>query len=358
MDDDDKNDDVPWWSEVVLKHADLPISVVPDFPILSTTISSTFADDNDNDDHDTANGSDGKALIYFDSAATSQKPTVVTSALTSYYHTSNSNVHRGAHALSRRATEKYEAARDKIRAFLNAESRNEIVFTSGATEALNLIASTYGRANVGPGDEILITELEHHSNIVPWQILAEEKGAVLRYIPLDLDTGSLDLSKLPSLLSPRTKIVALQHVSNVMGCITPLSSITPLVRALAHPSVKIVLDACQSVPHMPVDVRTLDVDFLAASGHKMCGPTGSGFLYGRLAVLNAMPPYKGGGEMIDEVTMETSTYAGSPARFEAGTPGIAQAIGLGAAVDYLSGIGMGRIESYEREIGMGRIESY
>jgi len=345
---DDDDDDSPWWNNVVFQHGDLPTSVIPDFPILSTTISSSFSDDNEGNSN---NNNDGKPLIYFDSAATSQKPSIVTTALTSYYHTSNSNVHRGAHTLSRAATEQYEASRDTIANFIHASSRNEIIFTSGATEALNLIAATYGRANIHKGDEILITELEHHSNIVPWQLLAEEKGAVLKYIPLDTTTGCLDWSTLPSLLTPNTKIVALQHVSNVMGSITPLATITPILRTLAHPTVKIILDACQSIPHMPVNVQTLDVDFVAASGHKMCGPTGIGFLWGKEEVLNAMPPYMGGGEMIDEVSMGGSTFAESPARFEAGTPSIAQAIGLGVAIDYLTGIGMSRIEEYEREIG-------
>jgi len=340
------NNDSQWWNDVVFKHGDLPTSVVPDFPILSTIISSSFSDD-----EPTTTTTNGNPLIYFDSAATSQKPTAVTTALTSYYHTSNSNVHRGAHSLSRAATEQYEAARDTIASFINAPSRNEIVFTSGATEALNLIAATYGRANIQKGDEILITELEHHSNIVPWQILAEQTGATLKYIPLDVAKGCLDLDTLPSLLTPNTKIVALQHVSNVMGCITPLEPITPLIRALAHPTVKIILDACQSIPHMPLDVQALGVDFVAASGHKMCGPTGIGFLWGREEVLNSMPPYMGGGEMIDEVRMGGSTFAVSPARFEAGTPSIAQAIGLGAAISYLTQIGMSRIEEYEREIG-------
>jgi len=339
-----------WWEDVQMKDAELPTSVKSDFPILSTTIpSSSPSSDETATVHD-----DSKPLIYFDSAATSQKPTFVTDALTNYYHKSNSNVHRGAHFLSRDATTKYEEARDNLATFINANSRNEVVFTSGATEALNLVAATYGRANIQKNDEILITELEHHSNIIPWQILAEEKGAVLKYIPLDCNKGCLDMSTLQQLVTPQTKLVSLQHVSNVMGCINPIDQITPIVRSLGHPDAKIILDACQSVPHMAVDVQKLNVDFLVASGHKMCGPTGIGFLWGKEEILNSMPPYMGGGEMIDEVFMDKCTYAKAPARFEAGTPSIAQAVGLGAAVEYLNQIcgsdGMARIESYEKEI--------
>jgi cysteine desulfurase/selenocysteine lyase len=325
-----------WWETVQLKEASLAESVRKDFPILSQKISSQEGE--------------GKQLIYFDSAATSQKPIQVTDALTSYYNTINSNVHRGAHTLSQKATAKYEAARDSIASFINAKSRNEIIYTSGATEALNLIASTYGRANIKAGDEIIISELEHHSNIVPWQILVEEKGAVLKYIPLDKETGCLDMKTLPSLLNERTKIVSVQHVSNVMAQINPIDDIVSLTRSLASPDAIIILDACQSVPHMPVDVQALGVDFVAASGHKMCGPTGIGFLWGKEDILNSMPPYMGGGEMIDEVYMDHSTFAKAPARFEAGTPAIAQAIGLGAAIEYLNAIGMDRIYNYEKEL--------
>lgn len=327
-----------WWKSVQLKDAELAQSVRKDFPILSQTVSQS---------------SDGesKPLIYFDSAATSQKPIQVIDEISSYYNTINSNVHRGAHTLSQKATAKYESARDLIAKFVNAKSRNEIVFTSGATEALNLIASTYGRKNIQKGDEIIISEFEHHSNIVPWQMLAEEKGAVLKYIPLDPKTGCLDMKCLPQLLSDKTKIVSIQHVSNVMANINPVDEIVALTRSLGAPDVKIILDACQSVPHMPVDVQNLGVDFIAASGHKIVGPTGIGFLWGREDILNDMPPYKGGGEMIDEVYMDRSTYAKAPARFEAGTPAIAQAIGLGRAVEYLEEIGgMERIYKYEKEL--------
>jgi cysteine desulfurase/selenocysteine lyase len=337
------NEEEEWWKNVKLPTADLAQSTRSDFPILSTTISSNEQKTQ-------------SPLLYFDSAATSQKPTHVTDTLTYYYHNLNSNVHRGAHSLSRAATAKYEEARDLITTFINAPSRNEVIYTSGATEALNLIASTYGRANIQEHDEILITELEHHSNIVPWQILAKEKGATVKYIPYDPKRGGLDLSNLDTLLTKQTKIVSLQHVSNVLGCIHPIDEITAKVRELAHPDVKIILDACQSIPHMKVNVQSLDIDFLAASGHKMCGPTGIGFLWGKEDILNSMPPYMGGGEMIDEVYMDHSTFAKSPARFEAGTPSIAQAIGLGAAIEYLTseehGVGgMDRVEAYEKELG-------
>lgn len=333
------NDASEWWKQYKLKDEDLAKSVRQDFPILNQSISS-----------DESNRNNLKPLIYLDSAATSQKPTHVIETLSSYYNEINSNVHRGAHSLSQKATAKYEASRDLIRQFINAPSRNEIIFTSGATEAINLIVSTYGRVHIQKGDEIIISELEHHSNIVPWQMLAEEKGAVLKYIPIDKKHGCYDLQKLPELLSDKTKIVSLQHVSNVLACIHPIDEIVALTRSLASSDVKIVLDCCQSVPHMPVDVQTLGVDFIAASGHKMCGPTGIGFLWGKEDILNSMPPYKGGGEMIDEVYMDHSTYAKAPARFEAGTPAIAQAIGLGAAIEYINKIGMDRIYNYEKEL--------
>jgi len=304
-------------------------------------------------------------LIYLDSAATSQKPYPVIDSMTRYYQTINANVHRGAHTLSRLATAEYEKARDTVAHFLHATSREEIIFTSGATESINLVASTYGRQNIHAGDEILITEMEHHSNIVPWQMLALEKNATLKYIPFkkvddiasstiksNIHNAILDWDMLPLLLTSKTKIVSLQHVSNVMACEHPIVDfIVPMVRKLAHPSVKIVLDACQSVPHMPMNVTSLGVDFVAASGHKMCGPTGIGILWGKLNILKDMPPYRGGGEMIDEVFMTHSTYTSPPGRFEAGTPNIANAIGLKYAIDYLTNIGMERIERYEKELG-------
>jgi len=289
-------------------------------------------------------------LIYMDSGATSQKPNQVLAALDSYYRRTNSNVHRGAHTLSREATAAYERARDKVAEFVNAPSRNEIVFTSGATESVNLVVQTYGRAFLKEGDEVVLTVAEHHANLVPWQMLAKEKGLVLKYVRVDPDTGGLDLEHMESLLNDKTKMVGFQHVSNVLGCVNPVERMVELVRSKAHPDCKTLVDACQSVPHMPVDVQKLGVDFLVASGHKMCGPTGIGFLWGREDLLNSMPPYKGGGEMIDQVTLEGSTFLPAPSRFEAGTPAIAQAIGLGAAIDYLSDIGMDQIEKYEHEM--------
>ena len=303
-----------------------------------------------------------KRLVYLDSAATSQKPTAVTDALTRYYEHANSNVHRGAHALSREATEQYEAARDKVSSFINASSRNEIVFTSGATEAINLVATSLSHTcgqvpatnarelYLTKGDEIIITENEHHSNIVPWQMVAQRTGAVLKYVPACSITGGFDLQAFEELVGPKTKFVSVQHVSNVLGAINPVEDIVKIVRSEAAPGAKIMLDACQSVPHMKVDVQSLDVDFIAASGHKMCGPTGIGFLWGKESILNSLAPYKGGGEMIEEVYMDHSTYAPAPGRFEAGTPAIAQAIGLGAAIDYINDIGMDRIHDYEVEL--------
>ena len=293
-------------------------------------------------------GKDGKTpIVYLDSAATSQKPEAVLDAINNYYRSSNSNVHRGAHTLSREATEAYELARDKVKEFIGAPSRNEIVFTSGATDALNIVAYSYGRAFLQEGDEIILTVAEHHSNLVPWQIVAAEKKLILKFVNL-LD-GELDLGHLKSLLTEKTKILSFQHVSNVLACINPVVEIVHMVRQ-SSPHCKVVLDACQSVPHMPVNVVSLGVDFLAASGHKMCGPTGIGFLWGRENLLNSMPPWKGGGEMIDQVTLTTSTWQSAPGRFEAGTPAIAQAIGLGAAIDYLNGVGMENINAYEHEL--------
>lgn len=288
-------------------------------------------------------------VVYLDSGATSQKPREVLDALQNYYERINSNVHRGAHTLSREATSAYEAARDKVANFVNALSRNEIVFTSGATEAINLVAQSYGRAKLVAGDEIVLTVAEHHANLVPWQMLAQEKNVKLNFVHLDPATGSIDLNELEGYLNEKTKIVTFQHVSNVLACINPVKEIVEMVHRKA-PNAITLLDACQSVPHMVVDVQELGVDFLVASGHKMCGPTGIGFLWGREHILNDMPPWKGGGEMIDQVTLESVTWQPAPGRFEAGTPAIAQAIGLGAAVDYLQQIGMKEIEAYEHEL--------
>lgn len=321
-----------WWKSVKLENANVAEQTRADFPILARTV-----------------GEDNKPLIYLDSAATSQKPIAVMDALTKYYESYNSNVHRGAHLLSRDATAAYEASRDAVASLINANSRNEIVFTSGATEAINLVANSYGRAHMKQGDEIVLSEIEHHSNLVPWQMLAKETGATIKYTKIDPTTGGLDQEHFESLLTEKTKIVGFQHVSNVMGCINPVKNMVAMVRTKS-PDAKIVLDACQSVPHQTVDVQDLQVDFIAASGHKMCAPTGIGFLWAPEKLLNSMPPFLGGGEMIDQVTLEGSTFAPAPARFEAGTPAIAQAIGLGSAVSYLNTIGMDRIEAYEHEL--------
>lgn len=296
---------------------------------------------------------DDRKLVYLDSAATSQKPSVVINAVRDFYEQDNANVHRGAHALSIRATNAYEAARDKVASFVNAKSRREIVFTRGATEAINLVAATWGDANVRAGDEIVVSEVEHHANIVPWQLLAQRTGATVRYARLDPAGGGFDVEHMLSLIGPRTKMVAFAHVSNVLGSIAPV----PRLVAAAHAvGARVLLDACQSVPHMPVDVQSLDADFLVASGHKMCGPTGIGFLWGKLEVLETMPPYQSGGEMIDQVTITGSTFAEPPGRFEAGTPAIAQAVGLGAAVDYLAGLGMASVEAHEHELATYLVE--
>jgi len=288
-----------------------------------------------------------KPLVYLDSAATSQKPAVVLDAMQQHQQMDNANVHRGAHLLSVRSTEAYEGARDKIARFVNAASRQEIVFTRGATEAINLVAQSWGRANLREGDEVVLSVMEHHSNLVPWQMLKEELGIELRFAKID-DDECLDLDHLRSLLSPRTKLVSIAHVSNTLGCVNPVDEV---IEAARQVGARVLLDACQSVPHMPVDVQALGCDFLVASGHKMGGPTGIGFLYGRLDLLEEMPPWQGGGEMIQDVFLERSTFAPPPSRFEAGTPAITQAIGLGAAVDYLSEIGMAAVEEYEHELG-------
>ncbi|MGD1904315.1 MAG: SufS family cysteine desulfurase [Geitlerinemataceae cyanobacterium] len=285
----------------------------------------------------------GKPLVYLDNAATSQKPQAVLDAIAHYYYRDNSNVHRGVHTLSARATDAYEASRDKVAAFVNARSRDEIVFTRNASEAINLVAYTWGNAEIREGDEIVLSVMEHHSNLVPWQMLAQRTGAVLKFVGLT-DTQEFDLDQFRSLLSDRTKLVAIAHVSNTLGCINPVGEVIQL----AHDrGAKVLIDACQSVPHMPIDVQAMGCDWLVASGHKMCAPTGIGFLYGQKDLLEAMPPFLGGGEMIADVELEGSTYAGLPHKFEAGTPAIGEAIALGAAVDYLTDIGMDEIEACE-----------
>ena len=288
----------------------------------------------------------GKPLVYLDNAATTQKPQAVLDALVHYYVEDNSNVHRGVHSLSGRATDSYEAARETARRFLNAADPNEIVFVRGTTEAINLVAQTLGRTLVGAGDEIVISEMEHHSNIVPWQILVEQQGAKLRVIPVS-DTGELLLDEFERLLNDRTKVVAIAHVSNVLGTINPVAQIVRLARARG---ITVVVDGAQAVAHMPVDVQALGCDFYAFSGHKIFGPTGVGVLYGRKSLLESMPVYQGGGGMIGRVTFERTTFADLPYKFEAGTPHIAGAIGLAAALDYLTAIGIERVAAYEDEL--------
>ena len=288
----------------------------------------------------------GKPLVYLDNAATTQKPQAVLDALVHYYAEENANVHRGVHSLSGRATDSYEAARETVRRFLNAADAKEIVFPRGTTEAINLVAQTYGRAHVGAGDEIVITEMEHHSNIVPWQILCEEKRAKLRVVPVT-DAGELRFDEYERLLNERTKIVAVAHVSNVLGTINPIAEI---VRLAQPRGIKVVVDGAQAVAHMPVDVQALGCDFYAFSGHKIFGPTGVGVLYGRKALLESMPVYQGGGGMIGRVTFERTTFADLPYKFEAGTPHIVGAIGLAAALDYLTTIGLERVGSYEEAL--------
>ena len=288
----------------------------------------------------------GKPLIYFDNAASSQKPLAVLDALQHYYQKDNANVHRGAHTLSGRATDAYEAARDKVAKFINAAAREEIIYTRNASEAINLVAYSWGLANLTPGDEIILSVMEHHSNIVPWQLIAQKTGAVIKYVGLT-DTEEFDLEQYKSLLSDKTKLVSIVHVSNTLGIINPVKEI---VKQAHQYKAKVLIDACQSVPHMPVDVQAIDCDWLVASGHKMCATTGIGFLYGKKAILTAMPPFLGGGEMIDEVFLDHSTYGELPHKFEAGTPAIGEAIALGAAVDYLTNIGMDKIHAYEEEL--------
>ncbi len=288
----------------------------------------------------------GKPLLYFDSAASSHKPMAVLEALQRYYLTDHSNVHRGAHTLSGRATDAYEAAREKVTAFVNAASFKEIVFTRNATEAINLVAYSWGMTELKAGDEIILTTMEHHSNLVPWHIVAERTGAVLKHVRVTAE-GEFDLDHYRELLSEKTKLVSVVHVSNTLGTITPAKEVAELAHQQGS---KVLLDACQSVPHMPIDVQDLDCDWLVASGHKMCGPTGIGFLYGKLDLLRSMPPFLGGGSMIQDVFLDHSTYADLPERFEAGTPAIAEAIALGAAIDYLNKIGMDRIHAYEQEM--------
>jgi len=288
----------------------------------------------------------GKPLVYLDNAATTQKPQAVIDRLVRYYSEDNGNVHRGVHWLSERATDAYEEARDTVRRFLNAAESREIVFVRGTTEAINLVAQTYGRTHVGAGDEIVISTLEHHSNIVPWQLLCEEKGARLRVIPIS-DTGELDLDAYEKLLSDRTRIVSVVHVSNALGTINPVDEI---IRLAHRRGIPVLLDGAQAVAHMKVDVQALGCDFYALSGHKMLGPTGIGVLYATSSMLEAMPPYQSGGDMIRSVTFERTLFNTPPYKFEAGTPDISGAIALGTAIGYLTLVGLDRIAAHEHEL--------
>ena len=288
----------------------------------------------------------GKPLAYLDNAATSQKPRVVIDALIHYYSSYNANIHRGVHSLSEEATVAYEAARDKVRDFIRAPSSEEIVFTRGTTEAINLVAQSYLRPRIREGDEILISQMEHHSNIVPWQLVREQTGAVLKVAPIN-ERGEIELEQFSNLLGPRTRFVALAHVSNALGTINMVQEMVRLARMRGVP---VLLDGAQAVPHLPVDVQELGCDFYAFSGHKMYAPTGIGALYGRRELLEEMEPYQGGGEMILSVTFEKTTYNRVPYKFEAGTPNIAGAIGLGTAIDYLLGLDLQAVRAHEDEL--------
>jgi len=288
----------------------------------------------------------GKPLVYLDNAATAQKPRAVLDALMAYYSEDNANVHRGVHLLSERATQVFEDARATVQRFINAASTREIVFTRNATEAINLVAQTFGRARVGPRDEVVISAMEHHSNIVPWQMVCEEKGASLRVIPIT-DEGALQIEEYERLLGPHTRLVSIVHLSNVLGTINPVQEM--IATAHRH-GVPVLVDGAQAASHMTVDVQALDADFYVFTGHKLYGPTGIGVLYGKERLLEDMPPYQGGGDMIKSVTFEKTTYNALPYKFEAGTPNIAGAVGLAAAVDYVTGIGMDRITAQEREL--------
>ncbi|ASF44616.1 cysteine desulfurase [Methylovulum psychrotolerans] len=287
-----------------------------------------------------------KPLVYLDNAASCQKPNAVIDSISHLYRHDYANIHRGVHTLSVRSTDKFEAAREKVRAFINAASHKEIIFVRGATEAVNLIAQTFGRANIKAGDEIVITAMEHHSNIVPWQMLCEQTGAVLRVAPMNVQ-GELIYEAFEALLNDKTRLVAVVHMSNALGTINPVQNIIAAAHAKGIP---VMLDGAQAIPHLAVDVQALDCDFYVFSGHKLYGPSGIGVLYGKQALLEAMPPYQGGGDMIKTVSFEKSTYAGLPHKFEAGTPNIADVVGLGAAIDYLNGIGMAAIADYEAEL--------
>jgi cysteine desulfurase / selenocysteine lyase len=314
--------------EKQLKATDTDLAFTrSDFPVLSRSVN-------------------GRPLVYLDNGATTQKPYEVIDAISNYYTSYNANIHRGVHTLSQEASAAYEAARAKVAAFINAGSDQEIIFTRGTTESINLVAATFGRMHVQAGDEILITGMEHHSNIVPWQLLCEEKHAKLVVVPVD-DSGAFSISEFEKNISAVTKLIAVTHVSNTLGTVNPVKELI----ALAHRrNIPVLVDGAQAVPHTAVDVRDLDADFYAFSGHKIFGPTGIGVLYVKAALLSTMPPYQGGGGIIKTVTFEKTTYVDGPLKFEAGTPDIAGAIGLGAALDYVSAIGMDRIRGYEHEL--------
>ncbi|HET9408617.1 MAG TPA: cysteine desulfurase [Candidatus Sulfotelmatobacter sp.] len=314
--------------QVSVHESDFPIERVrPDFPILREKVH-------------------GHELVYLDNAATSQKPKTVIDAIVHYYEHDNSNVHRGVHHLSERATEEYEAARKSVQQFLHAGRSSEIIFTRGTTEAINLVAQTYGRAHVGAGDEVLITAMEHHSNIVPWQMLCEERKAKLRVAPIN-ERGELILEEFERFLTSRTKIVAVGHVSNALGTLNPVGQIVRMAHAKSIP---VLVDGAQAAPRLPINVQELDCDFYAFSSHKAYGPTGFGVLYGKQALLEAMPPYQGGGDMISSVTFEKTLYNKVPHKFEAGTPDMAGAVGLHAAIDYLNDLGLENIAAYEHDL--------
>lgn len=318
---------VPWVESPAQSAAFDVYKVRADFPILDVKVH-------------------GKPLVYLDNAATSQKPQVVIDSLTHYYTSENANIHRGVHALSELATQDHERARIKVQNFIHAADASEIVFVRGTTEGINLVAQTYGRTHVGAGDEVIISALEHHSNIVPWQILCQQQGARLRVIPVN-DDGELLLDEFEKLLNPKTKLVAVAHVSNALGTIVPLQKVIEMAHRW---NVPVLVDGAQAAPHLQIDVQALDADFYTLSGHKMYGPMGIGVLYGKRALLEAMPPYQGGGDMISSVTFEKTLYNKLPYKFEAGTPDVSGAIGLGAAIDYLTGISLDRIAAHEHEL--------
>jgi cysteine desulfurase/selenocysteine lyase len=288
----------------------------------------------------------GKPLVYLDSAASAQKPKAVIDAMSRFYEEDYANIHRGVHYLSQVATDAFEAARAKIARFINAEKADEIVFTRNATEAINLVAQSWGRKHLGPGDEVLLTELEHHANIVPWQLLRAEKGFEIKVAPID-DTGQVRLDDMAKLIGPKTKMVAMTHMSNALGTILPVREIVRMARAQGA---AVLIDGCQAIAHRPVDVRALDADFYVFSGHKLYGPTGIGVLYGKYALLDAMPPYQGGGDMIERVTFARTTFKEPPHRFEAGTPAIVEAVGLAVAIDYLAELGPSFIAAHEDDL--------